>query len=414
MVNGLELAVEPHVQVDDGDTLEFVELTEVRHLLPLFRGHTLDNINGHGRNIFVGNNLFSASQQQMFDGSIGVVNNNFFDRRVHDDLSSASFDVVLHGSTETVGLVSVQESHLQSIVFVQETVHGCQDNGHGQLIGVDEIQGLGHGNEDLGVDALGHTVLAHEIRNTKLVLGVDERLSLDQHGQKRRGGLDFFSEGQHLLISQDSQTKVKGGRDSGDEIEGGEFTGKLLHGKDHLVNLPLETIVDVEFIEKIHHVGVGTEENVKTGFDPITVLVLPRRDFSSQNVTGFVDDGFVTGIRQVLGASQSRKSSTDDGDLLLLGASIGGACIDLEFAVERARQLIEQAVVIGVLNIGLRVILHYEVRLRGRLGCGRRSGPNRGVRGKAPSLADASRDKGEESTGRPLHFLIYHKLKSYL
>jgi len=39
-----------------------------------------------------------------------------------------------------------------AIGFVEEAIHGCEHHRHGQLLGVDEIQGLGHGDEDLRVD----------------------------------------------------------------------------------------------------------------------------------------------------------------------------------------------------------------------------------------------------------------------
>mmetsp|Transcript_14786 Transcript_14786/g.34204 ORF Transcript_14786/g.34204 Transcript_14786/m.34204 type:complete len:308 (-) Transcript_14786:412-1335(-) len=307
------------MEIDHRDSLELIKLTEVGHLLPFLGNHALHNINGHGRNVFIGDNLFPASQEQVLDRfAIGFIDNDFLDWRFHDNLSTSSFDVFLHRSTESVGLVTVQKCHLQSVVLVQETVHGGQDNGHRQLIRIDEIQGFGHRNEDLSVDALGHTILSHEIRDTELILRIDKGLSFDQHRQKRRGGLDFFSQGQHFLVKQNGQTEVEGSWDSWDEVKGCEFTGQFLHGEDHLVNLPLQTIMNVEFVEQIHHVGVGSKENVQTSFDPITVLVLPRRHFSTQNIPGLVDNRFVTGIRQILGTGQSRETSSDDSNLLLL------------------------------------------------------------------------------------------------
>mmetsp|Transcript_19464 Transcript_19464/g.42292 ORF Transcript_19464/g.42292 Transcript_19464/m.42292 type:complete len:655 (-) Transcript_19464:324-2288(-) len=402
VIDGLELSVEPHVQVDDGDALEFVELTEIGHLLPFLGGHALDNINRHCRYVLVGNDFFPASQEQVLDGfSVGFVYDDFFDGGVHDNASAPCLDVFFHGSTEPIGLVSVQKGHLQAVVFVQETVHGGQDNRHGKLVGIDKIQGLGHGNKDLRVDTLGHAVFSHEIRDAEFVLGIDKGLSLDEHGQQRGCRLDFLSEREHFLVHENGQTKVEGGGDSGDEIEGGEFTGQFLHGEDHLVDLPLQTIVDVEFVEQIHHVGVGSKENVQTSFDPIAVRVLPRRDFSAQHVPGFVHNGFVAGVRQVLGAGQSGESSTDDGDLFLLGR-IG----DLELAVERAGQFVEQPVVVRVFDVGFGEILHDQVgrrRLDGRTyidgGVGSKTIRRLGV-------ADNSREKGKESAGRPLHCTV--------
>lgn len=39
--------------------------------------------------------------------------------------------------------------------------------------------------------------------------------------------------------------------------------------------LPLQPVFDVQFFEYVHHVGIGTEEDVESGFVPISVLVLP-------------------------------------------------------------------------------------------------------------------------------------------
>jgi hypothetical protein len=48
-----------------------------------------------------------------------------------------------------------------------------------------------------------------------------------------------------------------------DEVISGELSGELLHGKDHLVNLPLEAVVQIQLREKIHHVRVRSEKDVQ-------------------------------------------------------------------------------------------------------------------------------------------------------
>ena len=105
---------------------------------------------------------------------------------------------------------------------------------------------LRHGNEDLRVDALRHTILTHEVGDGELVLSIDEVLSLDEHGNERRSGLDLLAEGKHLLVHENGKTEVEGSRNARDEVEGGELSGKLLHSKDHLVDLPLEAIMDTK------------------------------------------------------------------------------------------------------------------------------------------------------------------------
>ena len=55
---------------------------------------------------------------------------------------------------------------------------------------------------------------------------------------------------------------------------------KLLHGEDHLVHFPMQPSLDVQLGEEVHHVWVGTEENVQARLDPVPILVFPRRHLS--------------------------------------------------------------------------------------------------------------------------------------
>jgi hypothetical protein len=66
---------------------------------------------------------------------------------------------------------------------------------------------------------------------------------------------------------QDGQTKVEGCWNAWNKIKGGEFTWQFLHGKNHLMDLPLQSIMNAQFREEIHHVGVCAKENVKTWDD---------------------------------------------------------------------------------------------------------------------------------------------------
>lgn len=54
----------------------------------------------------------------------------YLDRRVGEDLTPSGLDVLLHGLTESVRLVPVEEGHLQTIILVQEAVHGSQYDRH--------------------------------------------------------------------------------------------------------------------------------------------------------------------------------------------------------------------------------------------------------------------------------------------
>ena len=108
--------------------------------------------------------------------------------------------MINHRGAEPIRLVAVEERHLEPVRFVEEAVHGGQHHGHGELIRVDEVQGFGHGDEDLVVDAVGHSVLSHKVQHGEFVLVVDEILALDEHGDERRRGLELLAEGEHLLV----------------------------------------------------------------------------------------------------------------------------------------------------------------------------------------------------------------------
>lgn len=55
------------------------------------------------------------------------------------------------------------------------------------------------------------------------------------------------------------------------------------------MNFPLQPVLDVKFGEQVHHVGIGAEEDVKSGFNPIAVFVLPCTYFSAEYIS--VDTG---------------------------------------------------------------------------------------------------------------------------
>mmetsp|Transcript_15341 Transcript_15341/g.46134 ORF Transcript_15341/g.46134 Transcript_15341/m.46134 type:complete len:268 (-) Transcript_15341:321-1124(-) len=203
-----------------------------------------------------------------------------------------------------------------------------EHDGHGQLIRVDEVQRLGHGDEHLRVDALGHVVLAHELEAAELILGVDEALALDEHGQQRRRAAELLGERKHLLVHEDGKAEVKRRRDAGHEVEGRELARELLHREDHLVDLPLQAVVDVELAEEVHHVRVGPEEDVQPRLDPVAVLVLPGRDLAAEHVTRLVDHRLVPGVDEVLGGGEAREAAADDGNGLA-GPALGTEVLKL-------------------------------------------------------------------------------------
>ena len=296
MVHRLELLIEPHVQIDDGDPLKLIKLTEVGNILPAFWQHAFEYVDGHGGDILIGNNFLARSEQKVVDGSVLLVDDNFLNGRAQLDPATPGLNVVHGRLTPAVRLVAIEEGHLQPVALVQKAIHGGEHDGHTELVGVDEVEGLGHGDEDLLVDALGHAVLPHELRDAELVLGVDEGLPLDEHGQQGRGRLQLLGEREHLLVHEDGEAEVEGGGDAGNEVEGGELPGQLLHGEDHLVDLPLQAVVDAQLGEHVHHVWVGAEEDVEPSLDPVAVRILPRRHFPAQHVPRLVHCGLVSSV----------------------------------------------------------------------------------------------------------------------
>ena len=139
-----------------------------------------------------------------------------------------------------------------------------------------------------------------------------------------------------------------------------------LHSEDHLVHLPLQSIVNPELVEQVHHVRVRAEKDVQARLDPVTVLVLPRGDFPAEDIARLVHNGNVAGFREVLGAREARETAADDGDLAGLGA--GGVGV-LEFGGEG----FGGAIGVRVLNIWLR-----EVGMERREGGARRKNGEEG------------------------------------
>jgi hypothetical protein len=71
------------------------------------------------------------------------------------------------------------------------------------------------------------------------------------------------------------------------------------------MDLPLESVVDAELGEKIHHVRVRAKENVKAGLDPVAIGILPGGDLSAEHIAGLVDNRLMAGINKVLSGRQS-------------------------------------------------------------------------------------------------------------
>jgi hypothetical protein len=65
------------------------------------------------------------------------------------------------------------------------------------------------------------------------------------------------------------------------------------------MGFPLQPILNAQFFEQLQHIGVGSEEDVKTGFVPVSVFIFPGGHFAPQNISSFQNYGSMTGIYQV-------------------------------------------------------------------------------------------------------------------
>mmetsp|Transcript_60932 Transcript_60932/g.157092 ORF Transcript_60932/g.157092 Transcript_60932/m.157092 type:complete len:521 (+) Transcript_60932:400-1962(+) len=323
VVDVQQFPVEPHVDVDDRDALELIDLAEEGVVGPLLGHNAFHDVARHRGDVLVSLHDAAVAHEDVFDGAV-LVEHELVHRGVEQDLATPLLNVLLHRRTEAVRLVAVEERHLQAVRLVQEAIHRSEHHSHGELVRIDEVERLGHGNEDLFIDAVRHAILLHELKYRHVVLLVNELLALHEHGQQRRGGLQLLRHREHLLVQQDRQGEVEGRRHALQEVERGELTRELLHGEDHLVALPLQTVLDVELGEEVHHVRVGTEEDVEAGLNPVAILVLPGGDLAAEHVPSLIHDGLMASIDKVLGARQARQAAADDRHLLLLAlASVG-------------------------------------------------------------------------------------------
>mmetsp|Transcript_20111 Transcript_20111/g.57646 ORF Transcript_20111/g.57646 Transcript_20111/m.57646 type:complete len:624 (+) Transcript_20111:184-2055(+) len=350
VVDALQLPVKPHVEVDDRNALQLIGLPEEGHRRPLRRQHPLEHVHGQRRDVLVRGDHRAVAHLQPRHRAV-LRGHDLLEGRVQPHLAATCLDVPLEGLAQPLGLPTVNEGHLQPVVLVEETVHRGEHHRHRELVGVDEVERLCHRNEDLLVDPLRHSVLAHEVEHGELVLRVDEILPLDQHRQQRWRRLHLLAQREHLLVEQDGQPEVEWRRDPGQKVKRGELARQLLHRKDHLVDLPLEPVVDAKLGEKAHHVWVRAEKDVQPRLNCVAILVRPRRNLAAEHVARLEDDRCVARIGEIFGTGEAGEAAADDGDRLLL--PLPG--IRRDFLRER----LTLQIVVGLEDaLGRRVILH--------------------------------------------------------
>lgn len=184
---------------------------------------------------------------------------------------------------------------------------------HAQLVWVDKVERLAHGDEHLVVDPVGHALLAHPLRHAQPVLRLHVRLPPHDGGQQPDGELDLFGPGQHLVVAQDGDDAVEGGGQPLREVESRKRARHVARREDHAVLLPLQPVLDAQLPKQVLHVGVGAKEDVEPRLVRVAVGVAPRGDLAAQHVAPLQHDGDVARVGQVLGGGEAGEAWGDKG-----------------------------------------------------------------------------------------------------
>lgn len=98
------------------------------------------------------------------------------------------------------------------------------------------------------------------------------------------------SQGQHFVVQKDGYEAIEWSRQQVWKFEAREPLKSIVrpfarHRENHAVRFPLESILDVELLKHLVDVRVRSEEDVQTSLHPVSIFILPCRNFAPQNVT---------------------------------------------------------------------------------------------------------------------------------
>lgn len=79
--------------------------------------------------------------------------------------------------------------------YLQEAIQRCQHHRHGQVVRVNEVQGLGHCNEDLIVHTVGNALLFHPFRHRERITLFDVFLAEQNGRDEPNAELNFLRTG---------------------------------------------------------------------------------------------------------------------------------------------------------------------------------------------------------------------------
>ena len=153
MVNVRELTVKPKVNVDDGDTLETSQPGKGRELSPWLWQEQLEHIHRQGADIGIRHNAWAVLAPHVKAGHLtigGQVDGPQGCAELHG--APTGTDVVHQWLAEPLRRRPIQKRHAGAVLFLQKAVQGREHHGGGDLIRIDEVEGLAHGNEHLVID----------------------------------------------------------------------------------------------------------------------------------------------------------------------------------------------------------------------------------------------------------------------
>ena len=228
-------------------------------------------------------------------------------------LAAMGLDVVNDRLAEPLGWVAIEEGHLRAIALLQEAVEGGEHHGAGDLIGIDEIQRLGHGDEHLVIHPLRDVVDAQPFRPGVPVALLHILLTPQDRRHQADAKGDLLGPGEQVVVAQDRRQAVKGSRDVG-KLETAVGAWGFLLVEDHRVALPLQPVFDVQLLEELAHVAVRAKKDMQTGLIPVAVSVLPGRYLAAEHVAGLDHHWGVAGVTEVFGARQTGEPCSGDDD----------------------------------------------------------------------------------------------------
>lgn len=340
MVDRRQLAVKPQVHVDHGHAHQLLELGVVGHLFPRVGHDLLDDVDGHRRDVDVARDGPAVDELEARDLARGAVELDLLEAGVEDDARAGPVGLGGRGARRGGAVAArrgrngslaqipprgldgpvqdrlaeplrghpVQKRHLGPVALLQKPVQGNEHALHAQLLGVDEVERLGHRDEDLVVDPGRDALLPHPLRDGLVVLGLDVGLPPDDGGEQADRELDLLGPGEHLVVAQDRDDAVERRGQPLGEVEPRERPGDVPRGEDHRVLLPLQPVLDSQLLEQVLDVGIGPEEDVEARLVGVAVGVAPGGDFAAEEVAPLEDDRDVSRVGDVLGRGEASEA----------------------------------------------------------------------------------------------------------